>query len=270
MIFLVVGDLHYDLRKFDWVTAAAPATDGVIMVGDHMEIASTVARPTQSVLIDKYFKRIRAETALIVSSGNHDLDTKDTHGEMTTRWLKKARRHNVPTDEERFALGNAVFTVCPWIDGEHQRKAQQARFEQDAATRRDLWIWVYHAPPDASATSFGRGKSWGDSWLTEWINTFHPDIVLTGHVHEAPFSKGGSWVDRMGHTWIFNAGHQHGPFPSFVLIDTQEKTATWHSLAGTQKVRLDAEPGTGAVTAEEASLRDLPGAIVHAAQRLAS
>jgi hypothetical protein len=41
--------------------------------------------------------------------------------------------------------------------------------------------------------------------------------------------EGGGWIDRIGNTWLFNAGHQPGPVPCHVMIDTDAETATWMS-----------------------------------------
>jgi len=57
-------------------------------------------------------------------------------------------------------------------------------------------------------------------------------VVLCGHIHEAPFRNGGSWVDRIGRTWLFNAGHQIGDVPARVEIDLAAGEARWISLAG--------------------------------------
>lgn len=268
MIVLAVADLHYDLRKFDWVTGMAELSDILIMAGDHLEISSTVARPAQAILVGKYFQKIRAITNLVVSSGNHDLDLNDTHGEMTARWMRAIRHHGIPTDGDSFFVGETLISVCPWIDGECQRHDQRARFATDAQKAKGPWIWVYHSPPEGSPTSMGRHRSWGDPWLNEWIDEFQPSIVFAGHVHEAPFSKGGCWVDRVGKTFVFNAGHQPGPFPSFIVLDTEKRKAFWHSQAGTEAVDLG-EAGPG-VDPMPITLMDLPASIGPALLRLES
>lgn len=48
-----------------------------------------------------------------------------------------------------------------------------------------------------------------------------------------------AWVDRIGSTWVFNAGRQIGASPAHVIIDLAEASATWSSLAGHEVVRLD-------------------------------
>ena len=56
---LLVADLHYDLRKFDWVVAAAAHVDVVVLAGDHLDAAAAVGRSSQAVIVQKYFRRIR-------------------------------------------------------------------------------------------------------------------------------------------------------------------------------------------------------------------
>ena len=79
------------------------------------------------------------------------------------------------------------------------------------------------------------GTSWyGDRDLAGWIDRFTPAVVLTGHVHQAPFVTDGSWIARTdGGTWVLNAGRQIGPVPSHIVIDTDTGTAAWTSLEGT-------------------------------------
>jgi len=42
----------------------------------------------------------------------------------------------------------------------------------------------------------------------------------------------------MGDTWIFNAGRQIGPVPCHIVIEADERRATWFSLAGNESVDL--------------------------------
>jgi hypothetical protein len=61
---------------------------------------------------------------------------------------------------------------------------------------------------------------------------------LSGHVHQSPFVKDGSWVDRIGPTWVFNAGQQFGAPPTHIIIDTEVGEALWFSSAGNQYIRF--------------------------------
>ena len=145
----------------------------------------------------------------------------------------------VPSDGESFTCEDALFTICPWWDGPLTRDRVAAQLAADASKRSGLWVWVHHAPPDKSPTSWAGNRYLGDAPLSEWITEFSPDVVFSGHVHRSPFTKGGSWVDRIGDTWVFNAGHQFGAPPAHIIVDTAEHEAIWMSAAGVQSVRLD-------------------------------
>ena len=83
-----------------------------------------------------------------------------------------------------------------------------------AAARLQRWIWVHHAPPANSPTSWGGKRFFGDVELVQWIQSYQPSMVISGHVHQSPFIPDGSWFDRLGGTWVFNAGLQAGRPPA--------------------------------------------------------
>jgi Icc-related predicted phosphoesterase len=236
---LLVSDLHYVLKQFDWVGNVAKDFDVVIIAGDHLDISSTVEARVQIAVILTYVKRLRDKTRLIVSSGNHDLDARNADGEKVAKWLSKVRGLGVPTDGDDLAIDGTLFTICPWWDGPQTREEVRAQLARDAAKPKSRWVWVYHAPPDESPTSWGGQKYFGDVELVRWVRQYQPDIVLTGHIHQSPFRQGGSWVDRLGSTWVFNSGRQIGPSPTHIVFDTEARMALWFSLAGAEVVRLD-------------------------------
>ncbi|MBM4200410.1 MAG: phosphohydrolase [Gammaproteobacteria bacterium] len=239
MRVLLVSDLHYTLKQFDWVLNAADHYDLVVIAGDHLDISSAVAIPAQTTVILTYLRRLRAKTGLIVCSGNHDLDARDDAGEKFTKWILQARRYGVPTDDESIVMHDTLFTICPWWDGPENCAKVGAQIERDSRKAKNRWIWVYHAPPDGSPTSWVGQKHFGDTQLGEWIAHYAPDMVITGHIHQSPFRQGGSWVDQIGNTWIFNPGRQIGPCPTHIVIDTEASAALWFSLAGAEVLPLD-------------------------------
>jgi hypothetical protein len=143
----MVADLHYDLRKFDWVVGAAAHVDVVVLAGDHLDAAAVVARPPQALIVQKYFRRIRERAPLLICSGNHDLDHRDGNGVMRTQWIARARHYDVPTDGDIRLIGDMLFSICPWSDGQGARVAVLAMPERDASLRPACWVWVHHAPP---------------------------------------------------------------------------------------------------------------------------
>jgi len=236
---LLAADLHYDLRKFDWIVDASPHVDVVVLAGDHLDLSSLVERPAQALVVEKYFRRIRARIPLLVCSGNHDLDSQDANGELTANWITGTRRFGVPTDGDSLLIDGTLFTICPWWDGDHSRAKIAEQLLRDVANRPARWVWVNHTPPKDSPTSWNGKRSFGDSEVRSWIEEYQPDMVLSGHVHQSPFAKGGSWADRIGRTWVFNAGHQLGPLPSFVVVDTTAGSAYWVSLEGGEVAALE-------------------------------
>jgi Icc-related predicted phosphoesterase len=240
---LLVADRHYDLRKFDWVVAAAAHVDVVVLAGDHLDAAAMIGRPSQAIIVQKYFRRIRERAELLISSGNHDLDHRDSRGVMSTQWIARARHYDIPTDGDSRMIGETLFTICPWTEGTGPRVQIAGLLERDAARRPARWVLVHHAPPASSPTSWDGKKCFGDPVLRGWIERFQPDIVLSGHVHQSPFTRDGSWADRIGRTWVFNAGHQIGPLPSHIVVDTDRPGAYWCSLAATEVTPLTAESG---------------------------
>jgi Icc-related predicted phosphoesterase len=235
---LLVADLHYDLRKFDWVIAAARHMDVVVLAGDHLDAAATVARSSQAVVVQQCFRRIRERVPLLVCSGNHDLDHRDARGVMSTRWIARARHLDVPADGDSRLIGDTLFTSCPWSDSVLTQRAVAAQLERAAAERPACWVWIHHAPPAASPVSWDGRRCHGDPGLHALIEQHRPDFVLSGHVHQAPFTRQGSWAARIGTTWAFNAGHQIGPVPSHLVVDTERREAFWCSLAATELTPL--------------------------------
>jgi Icc-related predicted phosphoesterase len=235
---LLVADLHYALPQFDWVVAQAPAFDVVVLAGDHLDVASSVPLEAQSVVILKYLTMLHEIGPVAVSSGNHDLTGPDADGEQAALWLAEAAAAGIPTDGDSLMVGDALVTICPWWDGPAGRAALERQLTADFAIRPERWIWVYHWPPFGSPTCWTGRRHYGDVDLPEWIGAYRPDVVLTGHVHEPPFKPDGAWADRIGDTWVFNAGRQIGPIPAHVVVDTDAGTARWWSLIGEETCDL--------------------------------
>ena len=241
MKYLVTADLHYTLKQYDWVLRMAPEFDVVILAGDLLDIASYVDGRAQTVVVLKYLQRISAVTRLITCSGNHDLDSHNAQGERVAKWFEKVRRLGIVADGDSFEIDGIFFTICPWWDGPSTRAAVGEQIARDAAKRGGKrWAWVYHAPPTNSPTSWSGGRSFGDQALAQWIEEYQPDFVFSGHVHGAPFAEGGSWADRIGKTWVFNAGRELGPEPPHVMLSTRADAAAWLSISyGGETAKLD-------------------------------
>ncbi len=194
MKMLFVADLHYTLKQFDWVMANATKYDPIIIGGDLLDLSSALDPDIQIAVIEKYLFRLLQQTRVVVCSGNHDLDSRNAAGEAVAGWLYDAKAANLFLDGTSVELSGALLTICPWWDGAVSRAEVEAELALPAGMIKRPWIWVYHAPPAGSAVCWNGRKFVGDEFLRESIIRFNPDLVLSGHIHDAPFYPGGSWV----------------------------------------------------------------------------
>jgi predicted phosphodiesterase len=238
---LLASDLHYALPQLDWVVRAAPSYDLVVLAGDHLDVSSPVSLDAQTVVLLRYFSLMNPGKSLVLASGNHDLTGPDPNGERAALWLPECRRSGVFTDGDSLTVGDTLITICPWWDGPAGRAALEQQLAADALRRPARWIWIYHWPPMGSPTCWTGKREYGDADVAAWIANHQPDLVLTGHVHQPPFKPEGAWADRIGRTWVFNAGKQIGPVPAHIVIDLEAGTAAWRSMMGEETLALDAE-----------------------------
>src|SRR5712672_1942553 len=80
----------------------------------------------------------------------------------------------------------------------------------------------------------------GEVELAQWIESYQPSMVISGHVHQSPFIPDGSWFDRLGDTWVLNTGLQPGRPPVYIVLDIDDGRAFWLSAASEQCINLNA------------------------------
>jgi Icc-related predicted phosphoesterase len=241
MRILLTSDLHYKLRQYDWLFHRAADFDAVVVAGDHLDVVSAVPAEVQVAALSTTLARLSALAPVLACSGNHDLNTRNAAGEKTADWLDALRGPRLAVDGDSVCIAGTLFTVCPWWDGPHAQAAVRRQLEAAALRRGEAasgrWVWVYHAPPEGGLSWTGR-RHYGDPLLPELVASLGPSAVLCGHIHEAPFKAGGAWAERIGSTWLFNAGRQIGDVPARIEIDFAVGTATWVSLAGVETQAL--------------------------------
>lgn len=238
MKILVISDVHYRLKQFDWLASQAESYDAVIIAGDLLDISSSTDLSVQIIVMKKYLKKIGSVTRLLVCSGNHDGNEKNAAEEYIAPWLQEARAPQVHVDGDNVFFRNTLVTIFPWWDGEVTQREVSRQFQKASRLAFDRWVWIYHAPPDKSPTSWTGKRFIGDAELNKWIEQYQPSIVIAGHIHESPFKPDGSWVDRIGNTWVFNTGSYLGDIPAHIVLDLDMMNVEWHSLAGDDSRRL--------------------------------
>lgn len=239
MRLLVVSDLHYSLKQFDWLCGRAKGHDLLVIAGDLLDLAGHADLDTQIVVVGKYLTRLAAILPVAVCSGNHDLDEENENGERRAEWLQHIAVNGVSVDSQTALQNGILISICPWWEGEDAKSRLEAQLTRDAEWRgTSKWIWLYHAPPSGSKTSWN-GKAYsGDRYLSELITRLEPDLVLGGHIHNSPFYSSGSWYDRIGNTWVFNPGRQMSSVPTSISIDLGSMIAVWESSNGEERINL--------------------------------
>jgi len=238
MKILIASDLHYRLKQFDWLTRQAAQCDAMIIAGDLLDISSYLDISVQTVVMKKYLKTIGDQIPLLVCSGNHDGNEKNDADEYIAPWLQEVRGQQLHVDGDNVFFGKTLITIFPWWDGDVTRQEVAEQFAAASRLEYENWIWIYHAPPDNSPTSWTGKRFIGDAELNKWIEQYHPRLVITGHIHESPFKPAGSWIDQIGKTWILNAGSHIGDVPAHIILDLEAMNAEWYSLAGSDSRQL--------------------------------
>jgi Icc-related predicted phosphoesterase len=235
---LLVSDLHYDLRKLDWVLAEAERVDLLVVAGDLLDIASDVPLDAQIAVALEYLARCAERTTTVACSGNHDLDSRTDGGEKVTGWLAEARERGVTVDGDSVQVGSWLVSSCAWWEGPETLKRLEGALDDAQQSRTGPWMWVYHGPPEGPLSWTG-SKHFGDPELPRLLDRHNPDLVLCGHIHQAPFVEGGAWYERRGQSLLFNAGRESGHIPAHVFLDLDERTASWVSSVGTDDLSFD-------------------------------
>jgi Icc-related predicted phosphoesterase len=235
---LLASDLHYDLRKLDWLVEQSVEVDLLVIAGDLLSISSPVPLDAQIVVVLEYLSLMADRATTVVCSGNHDLDHRTEAGEKATRWILDARARGVTVDGGSAWLDGWLVSACAWWEGPNTLATMEAQLDAVAATRTGRWMWAYHGPPEGPLSWTG-SRHFGDPQLPRLIDRHHPDLVLCGHIHQAPYVTGGGWVERRGSTLLFNSGHQTGPVPAHVRLDLGGGTARWWSFQDSGEVSFD-------------------------------
>jgi Icc-related predicted phosphoesterase len=226
---LLVSDLHYDLKKFDWVRSQAATVDLLVVAGDLLDIASGVPLDAQIAVVLEYLTRCAQSCTTVVCSGNHDLDHRTDGDEKATAWITEARDSGVVVDGESVMVDGWLVSACAWWEGPVTLRRLEQHLDEAEAQRGRGWIWAYHGPPDGPLSWTG-ARHYGDPELPRLLDRYRPDIVLCGHIHQSPFVADGGWAEQRGDTWLFNSGRQPGEIPSHVRLDLDERRASWWSF----------------------------------------
>ncbi|MEO1056763.1 MAG: metallophosphoesterase [Actinomycetota bacterium] len=233
---LIVADLHGHAPHLDWVKQHGPRFDLVALPGDFDDASLRLPGAAREAITSGFLGDLADRVRVAACSGNHDLDATDGDGERFADWTRNIAP-NVCSDGDLLLTPDVAISSCPWWDGPNgQRRLREQLAGQVHLVGDRKWLWLHHAPPAGTVTAWDGSTDRGDDVLTELIDEFQPWMVATGHIHDAPFTRQGGWIDRVGPTWVINPGRQAGMLPSCVEVDTRADSATWSGdLAGARR-----------------------------------
>lgn len=232
MRILCISDLHYSLKQLDWLGANHARYDLVVIAGDIMELGSYVDSDTQAAVVEQYFRKICRHVPLVVCSGNHDL-VDEGDGTRSANWLADLAVPGLVVDGGRYEDDGVRILSFPWWETVAERERVGAWLEsQHRPEDRRPVLWVHHAPPRGARTSWNGKRDLGDDTVLAWIETYRPTLVLSGHVHNAPYYAEGSWIDRIGDTVVINGGQRIGAIPATIEVELESGALTWSGMEG--------------------------------------
>ena len=243
MKILIVSDLHYSLRQFDWLVAHCRDHDLIIIAGDLMELASAVDTDTQAAVVGQYFRKIAQQRPLIVCSGNHDL-VEEYDGSRSTEWLEDFAIPGLVVDKGVWESDELRILALPWWESEQDREKIE-RWLDSQVLENDLRpvFWVNHAPPSGTKTSWNGKRDLGDKYLVQWIQKWRPTAVFSGHIHNAPYYPDGSWIDKVDDTVVINGGRQIGEKPATVEVRLEAGIVVWCGMEGCEEAAFSVGGG---------------------------
>lgn len=221
MTILLTNDLNGNRQWYDWLLHMADRVDAVCVAGDLVSPLRGNLMEQRRTVEFVAWRLGGSSVGFYVCAGDQDM------WGPPWKWLDSqagTRR-----------LGNLTVTSIPWKSQDPTWFENPHRWNRD---RSGPWIVLEHEPPSGSRVATGpAGQLLEKSIGLE----FHPGYLVCGHMHDAPWRKGGAWWDRLDRTILFNAGcDPRGSFPSHILLDTARREATWRHSSGSECIRFDA------------------------------
>jgi len=219
--WISVTDLHESAQKIEAIPDADKAS-GIIVTGD-------LTNAGDSRKAERVLERIAAvNPAIYAVIGNMDRS-----GVQHLLQERKVNIHarGVALNESIGLAGVGCSLPTPFGTPSEVSDDSLAAWLQQAygeISHMSRIILAMHNPPLNTVTDrLADGRHVGSRKLREFIETHQPDVVLTGHIHEAVGEE------RIGHTRVLNPGPLHAG--GYVLIRQApdgELTAQLCSLGG--------------------------------------
>lgn len=251
MKLLLTADLHSCAAWYKWIAGRAREVDLVAVAGDLVKGFSNPF-PSRDLRAAERFLGSLVEQGCPVAfcSGNHELFLGKSvlvpsnpalsllrhrlllpMGEPRihplfipdgiTRVVTKGEKGLVVTTIPHASEGapeRVPPTLALWTEGQRLRKETGYR-----------WLVLHHEPPRRTRV----GGIYGHYGVVDRIAQYQPDFVLSGHLHQQPYRRGGGFSDRIGDTLCLNAGQVppgRSSIPNHIVLETQSGEIKWVRL----------------------------------------
>ncbi|NIQ13301.1 MAG: phosphohydrolase, partial [Candidatus Dadabacteria bacterium] len=84
-------------------------------------------------VVTKYLSKLNEITNIIVCSGNHDLDARNSGGEKYSKWILKVNDLGIPADGKNLIFDGFLFTILPWWDGPELLNEIENKITEDSS-----------------------------------------------------------------------------------------------------------------------------------------
>lgn len=218
MHFIAFGDVHESIGLIPAIPGLAEA-QSVIITGDITNRGSREA-------VDRVYKAVAAVNPRILAQpGNMDTDTVQAYLAGQDADIHLRVRELAPG---LGLLGVGLSTPTPFNTPGEVSEETLTRWLDETHQLAELYghlICAIHEPPvNTTLDRLGNGQHVGSPGVRAFIERVQPDLVVTGHIHEA------TGTDTVGTTPVINPGMLAGGGYVRIEFDGHTVSATLERL----------------------------------------
>lgn len=206
MKIIAIADIHGGLSKVDAILAKERPFDAIIIAGD----LTTLGSPDEAQGAIQHLNQ--HDTPIAVVAGNMDPP------ELETIFAPVSVNATGVVWGEVGVFGVSGSPPTPMDTPYEISEEEILRRVEDGWRTVQACRWkilVSHAPPhDTPLDIIARGRHVGSRSIRSFIERRHPDLVVSGHIHEA---RG---IDAIGSTTIVNCGTASHGLYAVITIDS--------------------------------------------------
>ena len=194
MKIMAFGDIHESLHPLASLAESLRQADVVLVTGDMTRWRGPETATKVLQAIRHYNPNVLAQV------GN--TDGWDIHGHLTHIGINLHGQGHRFGDVGIFGVGGSNYTLfCTPTEFSEEEIADYLLAGYDMVKEARYKILVAHCPPYQTAIDrIHTGSHVGSHSVRAFIETYQPDLCISGHIHEAPGE------DSIGQTLLLNPG----------------------------------------------------------------